>query len=123
MKKVFKVAFVFGLAAIVGFWGTPKFSHAVTVNADAGVIKEVSAGTADKTLEITAKSAFLMEGNSGKVLFSKDADKKLPIASMVKVMTLAVIYDALAAGQIKMTDDVISCMPYYKIRALSLFIA
>jgi len=61
---------------------------------------------APATLDITAKSAFLVEVNSGKVLFQKNADAKLPIASMVKIMTLAVIYDAIDAGDIALTDMV-----------------
>ena len=55
---------------------------------------------------ISAKSAFLVEANSGKVLFMKDENKRLPIASMVKITTLAVIYYALESGQIKMGDMV-----------------
>lgn len=108
MKKIFKVGIAFGLAAVAGFCCKPNFSkNSISLaSADAGYIAEVSAKTNEKTLNISAKAAFLLEGNSGKVLFTKDADKQLPIASMVKVMTLAVIYDALEAGQIKMTDEV-----------------
>jgi len=57
-------------------------------------------------LGITSKAAFLMEANSGKVLYHKDSDKKLPIASMVKITTLAVIYDALEAGEITLDQMV-----------------
>jgi len=66
----------------------------------------VQASAKAPDLNITSKSAFLIEANSGKVLFSKDADKRLPIASMVKIMTLAVIYDALEAGELTMGDMV-----------------
>lgn len=37
--------------------------------------------------KITAKSALFIETKTGEVLYSKDANKKLPIASLVKVMT------------------------------------
>lgn len=57
-------------------------------------------------IDISAKSAFLMEGKSGKTLFAKGADKQLPIASMVKTMTLALIYDALEDGRLKLDDDI-----------------
>ncbi len=56
--------------------------------------------------QVTAKAAFLIEANSGKILFAHNADTHLPIASMTKVATLGVIYDALAAGQITMDDRV-----------------
>ncbi|MCL2846609.1 MAG: D-alanyl-D-alanine carboxypeptidase [Firmicutes bacterium] len=49
---------------------------------------------------VTSKAAFLMEANSGRVIMEHAADNKLPIASMVKITTLAVIYDALANGEI-----------------------
>lgn len=58
-------------------------------------------------LEISSKSALLLEANSGRVLFAKDADKQLPIASMVKITTLAVIYDALAGGEIALDEKVV----------------
>lgn len=53
---------------------------------------------------ITAKAAFLLETNSGKVLFAQNADAHLPVASMTKVATLGVIYRALAEGKITMDD-------------------
>ena len=56
---------------------------------------------------ITAKAAFLLETNSGKVLFAQNADAHLPIASMTKVATLGVIYQALADGKITMDDMVL----------------
>lgn len=55
---------------------------------------------------ITAKAGFVLEANSGKVLYAHNAEQHLPIASMTKVATLGVIYDALAAGKIKMDDMV-----------------
>ncbi|MEG2144266.1 MAG: D-alanyl-D-alanine carboxypeptidase, partial [Oscillospiraceae bacterium] len=41
------------------------------------------------------KSAILMEGISGKVLFEKDADLKLPPASITKVMSLLLVMEAM----------------------------
>lgn len=55
---------------------------------------------------ITAKAAYLIEANSGEVLYAHHADTHLPIASMTKVATLGVIYDALAEGKISMDDMV-----------------
>lgn len=55
---------------------------------------------------ISAKAAFLIEANSGTVLYTKDAEARLPIASMTKVATLGVIYQALADGKITMDTPV-----------------
>ena len=42
------------------------------------------------TPEVTAKAAFFVETNSGRVFYSKDERQKLPIASLVKVMTVLI---------------------------------
>ena len=67
---------------------------------------DINVSAAASDLKITSKAAYLVESNSGKVIFSKDEHKRLPIASMVKITTLAVIYDALESGQINMSDKV-----------------
>lgn len=57
-------------------------------------------------VEISAPSAILMEASTGQVIFEKDADAKRPPASVTKVMTLLLIFDALEAGKIKLEDEV-----------------
>ena len=51
-------------------------------------------------LGISAESGIIMEASSGKVLYEKEADKELPPASVTKIMTLLLIFDALESGQI-----------------------
>ena len=43
---------------------------------------------ADDDLAPNAKSAILVEASTGKVLFEKNADEKLPPASMTKIMSM-----------------------------------
>lgn len=57
-------------------------------------------------LGITAASAILMEPTTGTVIYEKDADVQLRPASITKIMTLILIFDALESGKIKMTDEV-----------------
>ncbi len=57
-------------------------------------------------LEVLAPSAILMEASTGQVIYEKDADNKLPPASVTKVMTMLLIFDALEAGKIKLEDPV-----------------
>ena len=45
--------------------------------------------------ETLAKHALLMDANTGYVLFEKDADKPMPPASMSKLMTIYIVFDAL----------------------------
>lgn len=57
-------------------------------------------------VDISAPSAVLMEASTGQVIFEKDADSKRPPASVTKVMTLLLIFDALNEGKIKLEDEV-----------------
>lgn len=56
--------------------------------------------------ETSAKSVLLMEQSTGKVLFENNADEKLPIASVTKIMTMLLICEALDEGKITMEDMV-----------------
>ena len=56
--------------------------------------------------QISAPSAILMEASTGQIIYEKNPDEKLPPASVTKVMTLLLIFDALDSGQIKLGDEV-----------------
>ena len=56
--------------------------------------------------EVAAPSALLMEAATGQVLYEKDADQPRRPASITKIMTLILIFDALESGKIQMTDSV-----------------
>lgn len=69
----------------------------------------VEDGTEEKQtggVEISAPSAVLMEASTGQVIYEKDADSKRPPASVTKVMTLLLIFDALEEGKIRLEDEV-----------------
>lgn len=59
-----------------------------------------------QNLDVLAKSAILMEATTGKILYEKNPDEKLPPASVTKVMTLYLIYEAIENGKIKWEDTV-----------------
>jgi len=59
-------------------------------------------------MEITAKSAVLMDAYSGKVLFAKEADQELPMASVTKIMTLLLAVEAVEEGKFKLSDRVVA---------------
>ncbi len=52
-----------------------------------------------------AQSAILMERDTGKIMFDKNAHKKLPPASMVKIMTLLLIMEQIDKGELKKRRD------------------
>lgn len=57
-------------------------------------------------LDITSKSAVLIEGSTGAILYEQNKDEKLRPASITKVMTLLLIFEALEDGKIALTDEV-----------------
>lgn len=58
------------------------------------------------SITIESPSAILMEASTGTVIYEKNADEVLPPASITKIMTMLLIFDALEAGRIKLTDEV-----------------
>lgn len=60
----------------------------------------------DNPLDITAKSAVLIENSSGRILYQKEKDMELIPASITKIMTLLLIFDAIHDGRIKLEDNV-----------------
>lgn len=52
------------------------------------------------------KSAILIERDTGQVLYDENSDKRLPPASMTKIMTLLLIMEALDKGTIKLSEKV-----------------
>jgi D-alanyl-D-alanine carboxypeptidase (penicillin-binding protein 5/6) len=74
------------------------------------------------SLQCDARSAILMDGVTGQVLFEQNSDLKISPASFVKVMTLYLIYDAIRAGQLKMDDAVTVSEKAWKIKGSKMFI-
>lgn len=51
-----------------------------------------------------AKSAFLIDYESGAEIVAKNADELMPPSSMIKLMTLTVLFDEIKAGNLTMDD-------------------
>lgn len=73
--------------------------------------EEETEGESAGSVTVTAPSVLLMEASTGKVLYEKDADTRRPPASVTKVMTILLIYDALSAGKIH-KEDVVTTSEY-----------
>ena len=58
------------------------------------------------SLDISAPSAILMEASTGTVIYEKNANEVRHPASITKIMTLILIFDALDANQISLEDTV-----------------
>ncbi len=57
--------------------------------------------------EFDCKSVILMEANTGKIIYTQNADEALPPASVTKVMTLLLVMEAIDSGKISL-DDMVS---------------
>ena len=55
--------------------------------------------------ETRAAHAILLDAATDTVLFQKAPDERMPPASMAKLMTTAVVFDAVKAGKLKLTDE------------------
>ena len=85
---------------------TLQFSMVPNVLAEETATTRGTEQTSDTAVEVTAPSAILMEMTTGTVLYEKDADTARPPASVTKVMTMLLIFDALAEGKIQLEDEV-----------------
>ena len=101
MKKVISML----LAVFIIFAGAMTAAGEKLVTPEElGQIKK--AADIDPSLTITAKSAILMERSTGTVLFEHDADKQMPPASITKVMTLLLVFEAMDAGKFTMETEI-----------------
>ncbi len=57
-------------------------------------------------LNINSVAAVVLEGKTGQILYEKDKDKELIPASITKIMTLLLIFEALQNGRITLDDTV-----------------
>ena len=103
MKKVISML----LAVFIIFAGAMTAAGEKLVTPEElGQIKK--AADIDQSLTITAKSAILTERSTGTVLFEHDADKQMPPASITKVMTLLLVFEAMDAGKFTMETEIVA---------------
>ena len=82
-----------------------RCSHAAKALALAVVFALLSPGWAAAQLfETKAAQAFMIDAETGTILFSKDPDKPIPPASLAKLMTMEVVFHALKAGRLTLDD-------------------
>ena len=56
--------------------------------------------------QVTAFSAYLTDSASGRVLYAKNEDEKHEIASMVKIMTATLTFEALERGELSLEEKI-----------------
>ena len=75
---------------------------------DEGIIEDFIDDKIDaidtNSLEINARSAILMDAETGMVLYAKNASEALAPASVTKIMTLLLVAEAIRDGNINLDD-------------------
>ncbi|MFZ2586862.1 MAG: D-alanyl-D-alanine carboxypeptidase family protein [Alphaproteobacteria bacterium] len=56
-------------------------------------------------LELAAKSAYVVHPSTGTVVVNQNGDTQMGPASLTKLMTLYLLFDAIKQGQVAMTDE------------------
>nr|WP_235680425.1 D-alanyl-D-alanine carboxypeptidase family protein [Paenibacillus albicereus] len=64
------------------------------------------APAASSDLAPSARSAIVMDADSGTVIYEKNSHDKLPPASITKIMTMLLIVEAIQDGKLKLADKV-----------------
>lgn len=67
------------------------------------VIKPLAHAT---TIELPAKAGIAVEMRTGKILYEKNADQKVPVGNLSRLLTLYLVYDAVKAKRINWDDKV-----------------
>ena len=55
-------------------------------------------------IDTQAREAILVDATTGSVLFERDADRRMPTASMSKIMTMFMVFEALTEGRLDLDD-------------------
>ena len=68
--------------------------------------EQAAPAPAQPELSLPCRAACLIDQQSGKVLYEKNADQQMPIASITKVMTLLLTFEAVHDGRLTMETPV-----------------
>lgn len=73
-------------------------------------------------LETVAKQAYILDMETGQILFDKDANKRMPTASMSKVMTMYMVFDALKNGKLTLDQKLPVSEKAWRIQGSKMFV-
>jgi D-alanyl-D-alanine carboxypeptidase (penicillin-binding protein 5/6) len=62
---------------------------------------------ATDNFDTAAKQAIIIDYDTGTILFSKNADEKMPTSSMSKTMTIYIVFDALQRGDLSLDTELL----------------
>lgn len=112
MKKIITCLMAVWMLALPA-WNAQVLAQEAAGTQQAGAVQEADTSEqAEKDqqnspmLELQTPHALVMEVSTGTVLFEKDADAKVHPASVTKIMTLLLIFEALEEGRLALDEPV-----------------
>lgn len=112
-KEIFSIALLIALCSIGTAMRNSEREHVDTVQdvENCAILKEddaviCRATASENALKIRAKSAYLMDFGTGTPMFSLNEKAHLPIASMCKIMTLILSFEAIKEGVMDINDSI-----------------
>jgi D-alanyl-D-alanine carboxypeptidase (penicillin-binding protein 5/6) len=102
--RILAILLLLSVSGLSIFTSHPIASASAAANRSLCWQKETTAS--DDSLGITAQAAVLIENKSGRILYEKEKDTELIPASITKIMTLLLIFEAIDQGKISLEDSV-----------------
>lgn len=100
--------FCISIAVLLSF----TFQNVLSTYSEENTVSEnQDTGVTASSITIQAEAGILLEASTGTIIFEKDADKQLVPASITKIMTLLLIFDALESKKITL-DEVVTTSEY-----------
>ena len=103
-KAMLLKKYIAAVLAVIVFLCNIPYVMASDSDTDISMTEMVEVAGAD--LGLTSQACVLMEASTGTIIYEKAMDERLSPASITKIMTLVLIFEALENGQIKLTDEV-----------------
>ena len=98
------VALLAGFGGIMGVRYFDRTQDPIVLETVSDEVKKEK--TDQGNLQVAAKSAVLIDADTGSVIYEQDSHQELPPASVTKIMTMLLAIEAVDAGKIKLTDEI-----------------
>lgn len=73
-------------------------------------------------LETVAQQAYIVDAETGQVLFDKNGDQRMPTSSMSKTMTMYMVFDALKSGKLTLEQELPVSEKAWRIQGSKMFV-
>lgn len=73
-------------------------------------------------LETVAKQAYIIDAETGQVLFDKNGDEKMPTSSMSKTMTMYMVFEALKNGKLTLDQELLVSENAWRMQGSKMFV-